>query len=182
MQEKSDIELIQAVRGNQDAEKAFRELYSRHSHRIYLYCLKILGDPKDAQDVFQDTFIRLHSAVQRGFEIRNVEFYLLKIARNRCLNHRRDRKPLTSLEEIHFAAHETNYEKEELLRLITMALELLEPDYREAFVLKEYQGLTYPQMAEITGASVSALKSRVWRAKEKIRVLLNPYLEDLERL
>ncbi len=179
----SDNELFESIVANKrpQAERAFAELYARYGTRVYMYCNKILGDSSDAQDVFQNTFIRFHAAAQKGYDVRNVGGYLFKIARNLCFNHKRDNKELLALDDFNFATADTGYEKRELLRLIDTALEVLDLDYREAFVLKEYQGMTYPQIAEVTGDSVPALKNRVWRAKEKIRKFLTPYLADLEK-
>lgn len=64
------------------------------------------------------------------------------------------------------------------MELITTALELLPEDYREAFVLREYDGLPYNEIAELTGASLATAKIRVFRAKEKLRKILEPYLRD----
>ena len=72
-------------------------------------------------------------------------------------------------------------EKTELLKLITTALELLPDDYRESFVLREYDGLSYQEIAEITNSSMATVKIRLFRAKQKIRDILAPYLADLAK-
>jgi RNA polymerase sigma-70 factor (ECF subfamily) len=71
------------------------------------------------------------------------------------------------------------YENTELLQLITMSLDLIGFDYKEAFVLREWDGLSYNEIAELTGTSVENAKSRVFRAKQKIKDILAPYLKDL---
>ena len=65
--------------------------------------------------------------------------------------------------------------------MISSALELLDVPYREAFILRFYQGLSYKEIAEITGDSVSSLKVRVMRAKDQVRTILQPYIADLSR-
>jgi RNA polymerase sigma-70 factor (ECF subfamily) len=74
------------------------------------------------------------------------------------------------------------YEQQELLQLIQASLELLPEDYREAFVLREYNGLTYQEISEVIGQSIDVVKVRIFRAKKKLRDILAPYLKDLNSL
>ena len=178
----SDLDLYKRIaKGKAEGERAFAELYARFGNRVFMYCVKILGDDRDAQDVYQETFIRFHRAAQKEYEVQNVPSYLFKIARNLCYNHRRDKKQFLDLEDFSFSSRDESYERRDLLNLIETALGLLDIKYREAFVLKEYEGMSYSQIAEITGDTVPALKNRVWRAKERIRSILSPYLADIEK-
>jgi RNA polymerase sigma-70 factor (ECF subfamily) len=67
------------------------------------------------------------------------------------------------------------------LNLITTALELLDPEHREAFVLRKYQDLSYQEIAEVTNTSETNARSRVHRAQQKIREILSPYLADIDQ-
>jgi RNA polymerase sigma-70 factor (ECF subfamily) len=90
------------------------------------------------------------------------------------------KKNTVDIDEVdYYVSIGTNYEQKELLDLITRSLDLLEDDYREAFVLREYSGLSYEEIAEVTGISLGNAKSRVFRAKQKIKSILNPYLKDI---
>ena len=71
------------------------------------------------------------------------------------------------------------FENEELLALIGAAVELLDDEFREAFILREYESLSYEAIAELTGTTVSNAKSRVFRARQKIRKLLEPNIREL---
>jgi len=178
----SDAELFKTLRQPKaEAERAFAELYARHSQRVYVYCLKIMGEEADALDIFQTTFLKFHAAAQSEKNIENIPAYLLRIARNLCLDKKREFKPTVPFEDFHGAARDNSYENTELFALINTALELLEIEYREALVLHEYEGLSYNEIAEITGDTIPALKNRVWRAKQKIRNILSPYLADLTK-
>ena len=84
-------------------------------------------------------------------------------------------------DEEHIASHAPMYERSELLNMISSALDLLDTPYREAFVLRFYQGLSYKEISDITGDSVSSLKVRVMRAKEQVKGILAPYITDLIR-
>lgn len=115
----------------------------------------------------------------------NVPAFLLCIARNLCFNFLRDHHPTTDFEEeLHTlptsSSPEHQLERAELSTILHRALAQLPPEYCEALVLREQIGLSYAEIAHIVGASESAVKVRVFRAKEKLRQLLAPYIEELQ--
>lgn len=179
--EYTDQELLKMLKGKKrEAEKAFSYIYEKHSQRIYAYCLRVIGMPEDANDVFQEAFYKFYDMVQRADSLQNIPGLLIRIARNLCLNFKRDKKHNFNIDDYNFSTIEDGYEHKELLDLISNSLELLEFPYREVFILRQYQGLAYSEISELTGDSVSAVKNRFWRAKEKIKEVLEPYLKDLE--
>lgn len=176
----SDGELFSMLRaGEKRSEAAFGELYARHSQRIYAYCLRVVGSGEDANDVFQDTFSQFYKAAQTKKPLDNAFGYLLTIARNNCLNYKRDKKKTISLDNFDFHTNDRAYEQKEMLELVSRALQCLSFEYREAFILRMYQGLSYDEIAKICGATIPAVRSRVWRAKEKVKEILEPYYEDI---
>lgn len=178
----SDNELLQAMRTDKkSAEGAFAEIYSRYSQRIYTYCIRVMGSPQDAQDIFQETFMKFYVSVQGRETLENLSAYLLTISRNLCINHKRDAKKTYNIDDYNISTNDEGFEQQELLQLIGNALDFLEFDYREAFVLRQYHGLSYEEIALITGETIVNLKNRVWRAKEKIKGILEPYLEDMSK-
>ncbi len=176
----SDEKLYGMLRGSpREREVAFRELYARHSSRVYLYCRKVMGDTETAEDLFQQTFLRFLQSAEAERIMTNVPAYLLRIARNLCLNHRKKMGNATvPLEEFQMPVEDTPLEDRELERMVSTALELLPEEYREAFVLQAYNGLSYKEIGEVTKAPVSTVRNRVVRAKQKIREILAPYLAD----
>lgn len=178
----SDAELGEMLTGKKEvAERAFAELYSRYSRKVYAYCLKILGNKEDAGDVFQDTFVRFYNSASQRVINGNIGGYIITISRNLCLNYKRDRKPMESFEEYMGSPQNELLEEQdskEQLELIQSALNKLPIEYRDAFVLRQYQGYSYQEISDMTGESSSTVKNRVWRAKEKIKSLLAPYLKD----
>lgn len=176
---RNDDELLKLISSEPKGhEQAFSELYRRYDRRIYAYILRIMGDKDQAKDIFQDTFIRFYNQAQSGKEITTVIGMLIRIARNLCLNAKRDAKPHIILDELTELGIEMPEHDGELINLINTSLELLEPSYREAIVLRLYQDLSYEEMSRITGDTISTLKNRVWRGKEKLRNLLTPYMEE----
>lgn len=175
-----DSELFSRLAGDSKvAEKAFAELYARHGGRVYAFCLRFLGNRDEAQDVYQDTFIRFFESASEDREMTNVPGFLLKIARNLCLNARRNSKKTVTVEDYHAALKAPETEKTEFLELITTAMDMLPDEYREVFVLREYQGLSYQEIAEIVDTSLANVKVRIFRAKQRIRQILAPYIREL---
>ena len=164
-----------------EAEKdaAFRELYSRYERKVYLFCLRLSGDPDNAADIFQETFTRFYKQTQKTEVVNNVLAYLLTSARNIFLNTRRNAIPWSPFNDEEIADKAPLYERREMLNMISTALELLEPNYREVFILRFYEGLSYKEISEMTGDSVSSLKIRAMRAKDQIKSILAPYINDM---
>jgi len=182
MENIDDDELFYSLKKKDKAsEKAFSILYSRHSPRVFAYCLRFIGDHDIAKDIFQDTFVRFYNAAQEEREMTNVPAFLLRIARNLCINYKKNEKKTVPLEDIASFAVEDDADSNELLGLVKMALDFLPDEYKEAFILREYDGLSYNEIAEITNESLSNVKVRIYRAKQKIREILAPHLEELKR-
>jgi RNA polymerase sigma-70 factor, ECF subfamily len=180
--EYSDDELFYLLKNEgRQAEEAFGELYNRLSPRIFAYCRRFLGNKEEAQDIFQETFVKFFQSGKQEREMTNVPAFALKIARNLCVNSKRKEKTAVSFEDYMVVKNENRTEQDELLNLIKMALDLLQPEYREMFILREYEGLSYTDIAEMTNIPLSTVKIRIFRAKQKIREILSPYLEDLSK-
>lgn len=179
--ETPDLELYARL-SHEDAaaQAALSILYRRYSQRIYTYCRKIIGESTTAEDLLQETFVKLLESGRQQRAIENFPAYLMTIARNLCLSHRaRSKRQFVEVEDFHLASRDVPYEQRELLQLIQASLELLPEDYREAFVLREYNGLSYNEIADVIGESLDVVKVRIFRAKKKLRDILAPYLADL---
>lgn len=176
----NDIELLKLIaKKNKYSERAFAEIYSRYSSNVYAYILRITGNQEDTNDIFQDVFHSFYETVSKKGVHTNTKALLITIARNACLNYKRDYKETQNIDDFNIFAEEKSYEEKELLDLIAASLECLDFEFREVFVLRQYHSLTYKEINEIIDEPISTLKNRFWRAKEKIKEILTPYLEDL---
>lgn len=180
----SDYDLVKMLKGTKDeSEAAFTELYKRYSSLLHAYCFKIMNNYELSEDIFQETYIRFYQRIKNREEneFTNVPGYLITIARNLCLNHKRHEINQLSIDEYDFRDKSTEniYERKELLDMINTAIGLLSFEQREAFILREYDGLPYNDIAEICGINLENAKSRVFRAKQKIKNILQPYMKDL---
>ncbi len=179
----SDNDLFVRLGGERkEALAAFEEIYERHSRRVYTYCLRIMASETLAEDIYQETFARFYTSAREQRSVSNVASYLFRIARNLCLNEKRKKlHSNVTFEEFRFPVRDMPYESAELLELVNTALETLPDDYRESFILREHVGLSYNEIAEVVGTTMPVVRTRIYRAKQKIRQILAPYVEDLQK-
>jgi RNA polymerase sigma-70 factor (ECF subfamily) len=174
----SDTELYKLLKDEATKEQAFKELYSRHSARTFAYCKRILSDHEAAEDVFQEAFLAFLNAAAEEKEMTNVPAYILRIARNLCLNKKREnRRIYVSIDDYEPKFEDDIVERKETSELIAIAMDLLPEEHREAVVLQSYQGMSYNEIAETMNAPVSSVRNWVVRGKKKLKEALQPYFE-----
>lgn len=156
---------------------AFAALVDRYYADCLRYATRMLGNAADAEEAVQDAFVRAHRALARYEHRGVVRAWLLGILVNRCrtlgarLARRRRYLGLFGREP-RAAAYTPAADGAEWGEEVNRALQRLSPQLREAFLLKYVEELSYEEMAELTGAGVSALKMRAKRACEQLRGLL----------
>lgn len=178
----SDMKLYELIKNNDDKLKgdAFAELYARYSRGIYAYCRRILGSELQAEDIFQETFLSFLKSTEQDREMTNVQAFLLRIARNLCLNENRQKKTtLLSLNDFDLGVEDNRMERTEVSKMIVAALDLLTEEQKEAVVLQIYHDMTYQDMAEVLDLPISTVRNRVTRGKQIIRMALAPYFEKI---
>lgn len=179
----SDEELVVKMRGEKaESDAAFAELYDRHSSGVYAYCRRILNSREQAEDAFQETFVRFYEKAKKNHKGGSTKGFLITIARNLCLNLKRDKKSSVQIEEFEFLAPTgQTYEEDEMAQLLRTAIELLDAKYREPLVLKTYNGLSCDEIAEIIEETPVNVRTLIHRAKKQIKKILKPYLEDIKK-
>ena len=178
-----DIELINIVlAGKSDENLAFSALFDRYAVKVKSFCKYMVSDRAQAEDIFQETFISFYRCIKSGREVTNSCGYLISAARNLSMKYYRDRKVGERIDfEIPTVDEQVLHENNELFELILQALPKLEENYREAYVMREFQGLTFNEIADICSIPVSSAKSRVYRAQQQIIRILQPYMKDLSK-
>ena len=163
-------------------ELAFTYIYNKYSNKLYAYCLRITDSKQDADDLFQETFTSFLNINPDKIEFSNISAYLIKIARNIELNNKRDKKKLSyNFEDFDFLFYNDEndkLERKEEMEIISRAMELLEFNHREIFVLRQYNNMDYDEISEITNTSIPALRNRYFRAREKLKEILEPILKE----
>lgn len=174
----TDAELVARTRAG-DPE-AFGALVARYYDACWRFAYHMLGERADAEDVVQDTLLRAYLAIGRYDERDHFRGWLFRILTNQCRNAltsrgRRIRRFIqdeAALERAP-AAKQAAASLEDVVLL--RALAQLDPQQREALLLKYAEGLEYAEMSAMTGAGESALKMRVKRGSERLRALLGDH-------
>lgn len=157
---------------------AAARLYVEYRERIYRFCLSRLRSREEAEDAVQNVFLRVHTALDRGVVPEFEAAWLYKIAHNVCLSRaessaRRTKHEALSAfdDELPIAAPEVS--REELAGL-SEALEAMPHNLRTALLLREWQGLSYAEIAAAMGLSVSAVETLLFRARRHLANALEP--------
>jgi RNA polymerase sigma-70 factor (ECF subfamily) len=179
--ESTDAELVRRVLAGE--ADVYRHLVARHRDRLARYAVHMLGNTEDAEEALQDSFVRAYRSLARCEDPDRFAAWLFRILVNRCrtAGGRRTRreKTIVSNESAILGASVSHPADQMAWREeIDRALKRLDTDQREAFLLKYVEDKSYEEISEITGAGISALKMRVKRACDRLRVML----EEVERV
>jgi len=175
----SDAQL--AARAAQGDERAFRELLDRHQAAVYGFAFSLLKDHQEAEDIAQETFLRLYrTAGSQTFQA-CVRSYLFRIAKNLCIDAIRKKRPALMDELPETADPATPFndlDSAESMKRLRDAVFDLPTNQHTAIVLRHEQGMNYKEIADTLGVSVSAVESLLVRARRTLRErlpdLLNP--------
>jgi RNA polymerase sigma-70 factor (ECF subfamily) len=180
------LERVQA--GDRDA---LGTLIERHQAQIFRFGMKMCRNREDAEDVVQDTLLAAARTIHGFRGASSVSTWLYSIARSFCIKKRRRSKFAPEHHESLESdgardaqaladpgrTPEEHAQAAQLEAALSEAIGGLEEKYRETLVLRDVEGLTAPQVAEITGLSVAAVKSRLHRARATLRDRLGPVLD-----
>ena len=168
-------------------EAAFRVLYQRHRDAVFRFAYRFTGSHAAAEDVTHDCFLSLIKSPERFDPSRaQLRTYLYAAARNLSFKHLRPTSAEVTLEELTeeprgVAEVEEPLKQlldEELSAKVRAAIASLPPLQREALILFEYEELSLSEIASIIGTDTGVVKSRLHRARQKLRQLLAPYLSS----
>ncbi len=173
--ERTDTELVNAATAG-DAQ-AFAELSRRYRGVVTRFAVRMVGNRDDAEDVLQSAFLRAYRALDRCREPSKFGAWLYQIVANECRSYvirraRRERRIVRDELQLRAMATPAVVDANDTLDDVQYALDQLDIDQREAFVMKHVEQLSYEEMSEITGDGISALKMRVKRACARLRELL----------
>ncbi len=173
----------QAVQAAQKGDlSAFNRLVMAYQGMAYNVAYRIVGDSDAAADACQEAFLSAFKGIQK-FRGGSFKSWILRIVTNACYDQLRykGRRPANSLEAV---AENPDYSpklvngrerpeeyalRQELSDLIQLGIETLPPDQRAVLVLSDVQGFSYQEIADITGVSLGTVKSRLSRARSKLR-------------
>ncbi len=155
------------------APQLAEDLFNEHHHRLYRYCLRQLGSPEEAEDAVQATYLNACRSLMDGFEPEAAQAWLFKVAHNVCLTRRRSSyrrarverpQDLQAVQDVVAAPEAPG---DELFGL-DEALAGLPDQQREAILLREWQGLSYREVATKLGLTQTAVETLIFRARRSL--------------
>lgn len=177
-----------------DRELDFQQLHLKYQGRVYNLILRMVGDPDEAMDLTQETFANAWRAWGRFRGDSRVFTWLYQIAYNNCKNWYKARQRRRERESVSLdhpvdaegggvsreipdwdAAPEQMLLDKEMQEQIRRAVDALPAEYRDILVLAQWEDLPYEEIARITGLTIPAVKTRLHRARQKVRQRIEPY-------
>ena len=192
--DQDDLALVDRVLAGD--RRAFESLVRKHERRVFRVALAVLRNIEDAEEAMQDTFVKVFRHLDQFRKEARFSTWLTRIAVNEAVEKRSTRKSYVPLEESETSeGHvilkryepwrsnpEELYGKQEIHRIVEEAIQSLPDIYREAFVLRDVEGLTAEEAADVLGITVPALKSRLLRARLSMREILATKVEETTTL
>jgi RNA polymerase sigma-70 factor (ECF subfamily) len=184
----TDEELVR--RSKEDDERAFGELVSRYESKVYSLALRMVRNPEDAEDVLQDTFLRAYRGIKSFQGASTFSTWIYRITANSALMRLRKKQlPTVSIEDQDERETPINIADwtpgpveqlmtQELQQEMDAAIESLPPEFQQVFILRDVEEKSNAEVAEILDLSVAAVKSRLHRARLKVRNRLAGYFSD----
>jgi RNA polymerase sigma-70 factor (ECF subfamily) len=178
-------------------KSAFQELVKRYQKKVFTLLYQLAPEWRDLNDLSQEVFIRVYRGVSNLRNPKIFRSWLNQIILNLFYDELRKRPRMLRTVSIDQAIEDDNGDTEfireikdnalkpdevlsnnEMSAMIKSAMSQLPEQFRTAIVLRELQGLQYEEIAEILDCALGTVKSRIWRARERLQVLLQPYFDD----
>ena len=174
--------------------QAFRILVDRYQHRLISFVQRTIGDRERAEDLVQEVFIRVHRHLHRFDQTKKFSTWIYTIASNLAKNElrNRSRNPLVyfqAMRDTWDADHrplqfedpgprpDDEFRRRHVKEAVDQCVAQLPPHHREVFVLREIEGRSYQEIAEITGCNLGTVKSRLNRARNSFAQLIAPLID-----
>jgi RNA polymerase sigma-70 factor (ECF subfamily) len=173
-------------------ETALAPLIEKYKRMVYRLAMQITKNHADAEDVMQETFLKVYRSIRTFRKDAAFETWVYRIAVNEALNfvkrrERRQERTIEATAETEFEADlryrttrasdpHVHAEKAELRRYVTEAVNSLSLKHRMVVILHEFEGLTHAEIASILNCSEGTVRSRLYYARKKLRTLLKPYV------
>ena len=174
-----DFELVKGfIQGN---ESAFNKIVLKYQQKIYWHARRMTGNHLDADEVVQDVLLVMYNKL-KDFKFQSSLYtWIYKITSTRSINfinHRKVKQTFSFEDQSENSMRKEdriieNIETHEKIEKLERALQRIPPKQREVFVLKNYEQMTYEEIAEITGKSIGGMKSNYFQAMKKIMELMN---------
>jgi len=149
-------------------QSGFLSIYNEYKDKVYTIARRTLGDSRNAMDVSQDIFVKIHGDPGKLPPAAELGAYIYRMTVNRCIDYLRKKNPLRLLREHDIAADGEAFPADTSDE-VGFLLSDLNPDQKSAVILKEIIGLSVEETARACSADTGTIKSRLSRAKEIMR-------------
>jgi RNA polymerase sigma-70 factor (ECF subfamily) len=188
----SPAELREVVqRAQNGSTDDFHELYSHFSKPVYNFIWRLIGSVEDAEDLVQETFLKVHSELRNLRDPAQFRFWLYRIARNEVYQKLRRAHRATEVSIDDEEAGYYNFLKDEIRQpdperlalsgelsdVVNQALQSLSPKYRDVFVLAVFQKMSYDDITKIVGRSLLSVKTDIYRARLMVKEAITVYMK-----
>ena len=192
LKQSDDSTVVSAFLGGE--ERAFQELVERYQTRLLNFIYRTIGDRDRAEDLVQEVFIRVYRHLHRFDRSKKFSTWVYTIASNLAKNElrNRSRSPLVLFQTIQGTSEEEDrpvqfedttsrpddmYRKRHLRELVEQTVSQLPEHHRQVFVLRELEGKSYEEIAEITDCNLGTVKSRLNRARSAFAAIIEPFID-----
>ena len=192
LRQADDSAVVTAFLGGE--ERAFQELVERYQTRLLNFIYRTIGDRDRAEDLVQEVFIRVYRHLHRFDRSKKFSTWVYTIASNLAKNElrNRSRSPLVLFQTIQGSSDEEDrpiqfedttarpddmYRKRHLRELVEQTVSQLPEHHRQVFVLRELEGKSYEEIAEITACNLGTVKSRLNRARSAFAAIIEPFID-----
>ncbi|CUT01678.1 RNA polymerase sigma factor [Candidatus Chrysopegis kryptomonas] len=178
----SDREILERIKNGEIS--AFEEIYEKYKNQLYRFCFRMISDKETALDIVQDVFLKLYENINSIEPNSSLSALLFKMARNKCLNFIRDKKEKIDTEQIEINSNfeiEKEFEIKETKERLMKVLDLIGDEYREILILREWNGLSYADIAEVLNTTIPAVKSKLFKARKKLTEIYKKLYGDEEK-
>lgn len=154
--------------------QVFEKLIENHQTKVFNYCLRIVNNYHQAEELTQDVFVKVYQKINTyNWRKASLSTWIYTITHNTCINSMRSPSLSTSLEHVELSGHINSAEDEflahERIDELNKAIQLLPPEERSLIILKDYLGFKFAEISRITGLPIGTLKSRLHSIRTKIR-------------
>ncbi len=173
-----DTTILERIRA--DREEGFNALVEKYRDRVSRLCMSFMRDEDEAMDVAQDVFIKLYLKIGAFRKESRLSTWIYRIAVNACLDALRAKKKrdCDSLDNTAMPAdNRAAGDRREIAEAVRSAINRLPVNYRAVIILKEIEGRSYRDIAEILACRIGTVESRLFRARGMLRKFLEPLLD-----
>jgi RNA polymerase sigma-70 factor (ECF subfamily) len=169
------------LRAKEGDPGALEELYRRYATRLHGYCYRLTGSSQAAEDIVQDVFVKVAEGIRELAHPGAFRTWVFRIARNEALMLLRKRRNGQEVDGDSVWDEATPLSiliSTEATQVVQSFLQRMKLEYRDVLILREYEQRTYAEIAEITGTTESAVKSRLFKARKALAKELTPFFRE----